>query len=38
MMMVWARESGRIEELPLPKSTPMGYSRVKESSDDQPNG
>ena len=38
MMMVWARESGRIEELPLPKSTPMGHSRVKESSDEQPNG
>jgi len=38
MMMVWARESGRIEELPLPKSTPMGHSRVKETSDEQPNG
>ena len=38
MMMVWARESGRIAELPLPKSTPMGLSRVKESSDEQPNG
>ena len=38
MMIVWARESGRIEELPLPKSTPMGHSRVKESSDEQPNG
>ena len=34
MMMVWARESGRIEELLLPKSTPMGHSRVKESSDE----
>lgn len=38
MMMVWAKESGRIEELPLPKSTPMGHSRVKESSDEQSNG
>ena len=38
MMMVWARESGRIAELPLPKSTPMGHSRVKETSDEQPNG
>lgn len=38
MMMVWTRESGHIEELPLPKSTPMGHSQVKESSDKQPNG
>ena len=37
MMMVWAKDSGRIEELSLPKSTPMGHSRVKGPSDEQPN-
>ena len=26
MMMVWAKETGRITETPLPKSTPMGHS------------
>lgn len=30
MMMVWAKETNRIEELPLPKNTPMGYSKVSD--------
>lgn len=29
MMMLWAKETGRIETLPLPKSTPMGRSVKK---------
>lgn len=35
MMMVWAKETGRIVELPLPKSTPMGRDKVKENENDQ---
>ena len=35
MMMIWAKETGRIEILPLPKSTPMGHSKIKEEHDDQ---
>lgn len=33
MMMVWAKESGRIDELPLPKNTPMGHSGSGDSQD-----
>ncbi len=36
MMMVWAKETGRIETLPLPKSTPMGHSKIKAENNDQP--
>ncbi|MBT8339859.1 MAG: hypothetical protein HKP58_10700 [Desulfatitalea sp.] len=35
MMMVWANETGRIETLPLPKSTPMGHSKIKAENDEQ---
>jgi len=36
MMMVWARNMSIITELPLPKNTPMGYSKTKdEGNDDQ---
>ena len=34
MFLVWAKETGRIANLPLPKDTPMGYSRKKEQADD----
>jgi site-specific recombinase XerD len=34
MMMVWAKESGRINEMPLPKNTPMGYSKAKDEGND----
>lgn len=33
MMMVWARDTGLIKELPLPKSTPMGRDKVQENGD-----
>jgi len=35
MLMIWAKETGRIETLPLPKSTPMGHSKIKEENDEQ---
>lgn len=34
MMIVWAKETGRIAELPLPKNTPMGYSKISEGEAD----
>ena len=34
MMLVWAKEVGRIDELPLPKSTPMGRDKVDEEMGD----
>ncbi len=34
MFLVWAKESGRIASLPLPKDTPMGHSQRKEQADD----
>ena len=30
MFLVWAKETGRIDKLPLPKDTPMGRSVAKE--------
>ena len=33
MFLVWARETGRIDKLPLPKDTPMGRS-LKQGEDD----
>ncbi len=27
MMIVWAKDSGFIDKLPLPKNTPMGHSK-----------
>ena len=33
MMLVWAKDSGFIDELPLPKSTPMGHSKQTEATD-----
>ena len=33
MMLVWAKESGFIDDLPLPKSTPMGHSKQMEVTD-----
>jgi len=36
MMMIWAADTWIIAELPLPKNTPMGYSKTKdEGNDDQ---
>ena len=35
MFLVWAKETGRLAELPLPKDTPMGHSRAKEQDNDQ---
>ena len=32
MFLVWAKETGRIEKLPLPKDTPMGRS-LKDAED-----
>jgi len=29
MFLIWARETGRIDKLPLPKDTPMGRSVKK---------
>ena len=34
MFLVWAKETGRIDKLPLPKDTPMGRS-VKKEGDPQ---
>jgi len=34
MMLVWAKEVGRIDELPLPKSTPMGRDKPEEEVND----
>ena len=34
MFLVWAKETGRIDKLPLPKDTPMGRS-VKKEGDQQ---
>ena len=34
MFLVWAKETGRLADLPLPKDTPMGRSRKKEDADD----
>jgi len=33
MFLVWAKETGYIADLPLPKDTPMGHSRKKEQGD-----
>lgn len=33
MFLVWAKETGRLEKLPLPKDLPMGRSKEKESDD-----
>ena len=33
MMLVWAKDTGLIDELPLPKSTPMGHSKQAEVTD-----
>ena len=35
MFLVWAKETGRIEKLPLPKGTPMGRSLKKGKDDDE---
>jgi len=34
MMLVWAKDTGKIAELPLPKSTPMGRDKAGEGSTD----
>lgn len=34
MMLVWAKDTGKIEELPLPKSTPMGRDKTNEEAGD----
>ena len=34
MFLVWAKETGLLGSLPLPKDTPMGYSRKKEQAND----
>jgi len=34
MFLIWAKETGRIKKLPLPKDTPMGRSH-KEDEDDE---
>ncbi len=33
MFLVWAKETGRLDKLPLPKDLPMGRSKEKESDD-----
>jgi len=33
MFLVWAKDTGHLAGLPLPKDTPMGHSRVKEQDD-----
>ena len=33
MFLVWAKETGRIDKLPLPKDTPMGHS-LKQGEED----
>ena len=35
MFLVWAKETGRIAKLPLPKDTPMGRSERGEGSGDE---
>jgi hypothetical protein len=35
MFLVWAKETGRLTEVPLPRDTPMGHSRKKEQGDDE---
>jgi len=35
MFLFWAKETGRLAELPLPKDTPMGHSRTKEQDNDE---
>lgn len=35
MFLIWAKESGRLSELPLPKDTPMGHSRKEQGDADQ---
>ena len=34
MFLVWAKDTGQLADLPLPKDTPMGHSRVKGQDDD----
>ena len=34
MFLIWAKDTGRIEKLPLPKDTPMGRSVKKGDQDD----
>jgi len=34
MMLVWAKETGKIDKLPLPKSTPMGNDKSEEITDE----
>lgn len=33
MFLVWAKETGRIEKMPLPKDTPMGRSLKRDEDD-----
>ncbi len=33
MFLVWAKETGRVAKLPLPKDLPMGRNKGKESND-----
>lgn len=33
MFLIWAKETGRIDKLPLPKDIPMGRSKDKEAED-----
>jgi hypothetical protein len=33
MFLMWAKETGRIDKLPLPKDIPMGRSKEKEGED-----
>ena len=33
MFLVWAKETGRLEKLPLPKDLPMGRNKEKENND-----
>jgi hypothetical protein len=33
MFLVWAKETGRLDKLPLPKDLPMGRSKEKENDD-----
>jgi site-specific recombinase XerD len=34
MFLVWAKATGHLDALPLPKDTPMGHSRKKGNDDD----
>ncbi len=36
MMLVWAKQTGQIDELPLPKSTPIGHNKSEEEADAKP--